>query len=104
MVSRNVAGPARFRRQFAVAGLAIGFTFVASHCERIGAAEAATIGWNQFHGPNGSGVAADDAPAPVEFGPSQHVLWQADVPAGHSSPCIAGNRVFVTAFEADSKQ
>jgi outer membrane protein assembly factor BamB len=59
--------------------------------------------WNQFHGPNGSGVAPDDGTAPVEFGPEKNLLWQADLPPGHSSPCVAGNRVFVTAYEAEPK-
>lgn len=67
------------------------------------AAESRSPAWNQFHGPNGSGVAADDDPAPVEFGVDRHLLWKADLPAGHSSPCVAGQRVFVTAFQADGK-
>jgi outer membrane protein assembly factor BamB len=29
--------------------------------------------WPQFRGPNGSGVAPDDLPGPVRFGPEENV-------------------------------
>jgi outer membrane protein assembly factor BamB len=66
------------------------------------------VSWPQFRGPNGSGIAADAAP-PVEFGPllpaaKQHLLWKQAVPAGHSSPSIWGERVFLTAFDPASKK
>src|SRR5262245_25795084 len=54
--------------------------------------------WPQFRGPGGLAV-ADDTPIPSGFGPDQKVLWKAKVPAGHSSPCIVGGRIFVTGFE-----
>jgi len=54
--------------------------------------------WAQFRGPGGLGV-ADDTPIPVAFGPDAKVLWKTKLPAGHSSPCIFGERVFVTGFE-----
>jgi outer membrane protein assembly factor BamB len=68
------------------------------------AAETGAASWNQFHGPNGSGVALGDGAAPVEFGPDRNMLWRADLPVGHSSPCVAGGRVFVTGYEAEGKQ
>lgn len=54
--------------------------------------------WPQFRGPNGSGI-ADDAKPPVTFGPEQNVKWKVPVPSGASSPVIAGNRLFLTAFD-----
>lgn len=54
--------------------------------------------WPQFRGPGGLAV-ADDTPIPTAFGPDAKVLWKAKLPAGHSSPCIAGGLVFVTGFE-----
>lgn len=54
--------------------------------------------WNQFRGPNGQGVAQADR-IPVQFGPDSNVLWKTAVPAGHSSPVVWGDRVFLTAFE-----
>ena len=54
--------------------------------------------WPQFRGPGGLAVAAD-APIPTRFGPEQGVLWKAAVPAGHSSPCLVDDRIFVAGFE-----
>lgn len=54
--------------------------------------------WAQFRGPGGLCV-ADDTPIPTDFGPGQRELWKARVPAGHSSPCIVGERIFLTGFE-----
>jgi outer membrane protein assembly factor BamB len=54
--------------------------------------------WAQFRGPGGRAV-ADDTPIPTDFGPDKRVLWKATLPAGHSSPCIAGGRIFLTGFE-----
>jgi outer membrane protein assembly factor BamB len=56
--------------------------------------------WPQFRGPNSSGVAAADAAPPVEFGASKRLLWKQALPAGHSSPAVWGDRIFVTAFDA----
>jgi outer membrane protein assembly factor BamB len=59
---------------------------------------AAPINWPQFHGPNSSGVAENDKP-PIEFGPDTNLLWKVEVPAGLSSPCVWGDRIFLTAAE-----
>jgi outer membrane protein assembly factor BamB len=77
---------------------------VALGWSRLRAAETLTASWNQFHGPNGSGVAAGDSAAPVEFGPDRNMLWRAELPVGHSSPCVAGGRVFVTGYEDEGEQ
>jgi outer membrane protein assembly factor BamB len=67
------------------------------------ALSAATPQWPQFRGPNGSGLAPDDKPAPVSFGPDQKVLWRTPLPSGYSSPCIWGDRIFLTAVKEDTK-
>jgi len=54
--------------------------------------------WNQFRGPNGQGAAPADR-IPVPFSPEENVLWKAVVPAGHSSPVVWNNRIFLTASE-----
>ncbi len=59
-----------------------------------------TAQWPQFRGPNSSGVAAARN-LPVEFGPGKNVVWKTDIPAGHSSPVIAGDRIFLTAAEGE---
>ena len=60
--------------------------------------------WPQFRGPNSSGIAAPDAAPPVEFAPSKRLLWKQPLPLGHSSPAVWGNRVFLTAFDPQSRK
>src|SRR6266478_2614112 len=55
--------------------------------------------WPQFRGANAAGVSAEDRPLPVEFGPAKACLWKTALPIGHSSPCIWGDRIFLTAFD-----
>jgi len=58
-------------------------------------AGAEVASWNQFRGPNGSGVARGCRP-PVKID-ARHVAWKTPVPPGLSSPVLAGNRIFLTA-------
>jgi outer membrane protein assembly factor BamB len=62
------------------------------------------VHWPQFHGPAGSGVAAEGRGVPRDFGPDKNVLWKTPLPRGHSSPCIWGNRIFVTGCAKDAKK
>jgi outer membrane protein assembly factor BamB len=57
--------------------------------------------WPQFRGPDGSGLCPSCGPLPTEFGPKANVLWKTDLPAGKSSPVLAGDRIFLTASEGD---
>jgi len=65
--------------------------------------EQVKVNWNQFRGPNGQGVAKSDRIA-VNFSPESNVLWKTVVDAGHSSPVIWNNRIFLTASEPANKQ
>jgi outer membrane protein assembly factor BamB len=56
--------------------------------------------WSQFRGPNGSGVSATTG-LPETFGPAKNVIWKTVLPAGHSSPVLTSDRVFVTAHDKD---
>jgi outer membrane protein assembly factor BamB len=67
-------------------------------------ADDARARWPQFRGPGGAGVADGAQPVPVEFGPSQNVLWKTALPAGHSSPVVWGDRIFVTGFLETEKR
>lgn len=60
--------------------------------------------WPQFRGPGSTGIAASDAAPPVEFDPSKRLLWKRPLPLGHSSPVVWGDRVFVNAFDPESKK
>lgn len=59
-----------------------------------------TIGanWPQFRGPNAQGVSSERG-LPVDFGPTTNLLWKTALPPGHSSPCVWGGRLFLTAFK-----
>ncbi|MBI3678844.1 MAG: PQQ-binding-like beta-propeller repeat protein [Acidobacteria bacterium] len=56
--------------------------------------------WLQFRGPNAAGV-SNNRNLPVEFGPDKNVVWKTALPPGHSSPVLAGDRIFLTAFEGN---
>jgi len=58
---------------------------------------AAGDSWPQFRGPNGSGRPSVDAPLPSEIGPTKNFIWSTELPGGHSSPVIVGERIFLTA-------
>jgi outer membrane protein assembly factor BamB len=58
--------------------------------------------WPQYRGPGGSGIAVDSDKAPVEFGPTKHLLWKTDIPSGHSSPAVWGDRIFLSTFDKNS--
>lgn len=57
--------------------------------------------WNRFRGPNGSGVSSARN-LPTAFGPAQNLIWRLDLPPGHSSPIIQGDRIYLTAFRGES--
>jgi outer membrane protein assembly factor BamB len=56
--------------------------------------------WSQFRGPNGTGVSATTG-LPTEFGPTKNVIWKTELPAGHSSPVLTRDRIFVTAHDKE---
>ena len=57
--------------------------------------------WTQFRGPNGTGV-SNTTGLPTEFGPNKNVIWKTTLPAGHSSPVLTRDRIFVTAHDANA--
>jgi outer membrane protein assembly factor BamB len=60
------------------------------------AGRAEDLGWPQFRGPGGAGV-ADQASLPERWSTTENVVWVVDLPGrGWSSPIIVGDRVFVT--------
>ncbi len=63
---------------------------------------AADGNWPQFRGPSGRGVTTDARPLPVDFGPTSNLAWKVRLPRGCSSPCVWGDRVFVTGFDSMS--
>ena len=60
--------------------------------------------WPQFRGVNASGVAAPDARPPTKIGPTENVRWSVDVPWSPSSPCVWGERIFLTTIHEGELQ
>jgi len=64
---------------------------------------AQTLNWPQFRGINCSGIGAENAKPPVEFN-EQNLIWKTELPAGHSSPCIWGDNIFITGCVEDENR
>ena len=58
--------------------------------------------WPQFRGPNGRGVGIAHS-LPAEIGPDKNVIWRTPLPAGHSSPIITGDLIFITAADGGTR-
>jgi outer membrane protein assembly factor BamB len=65
-------------------------------CSLLSPVEIGAADWPRFRGPNGSGV-SEARNLPVEFGPKRNLAWKVNVPAGVSSPILAGGRLYLTA-------
>ncbi len=42
---------------------------------------------------------SDQAPLPGDLGDGQILVWKAGLPAGHSTPCVTADRIFLSLFE-----
>ena len=51
-----------------------------------------------------SGIAADKQPLPDEFETREQLLWKQELLPGNSTPCVYGNSIFLTTYDADKKQ
>ncbi len=60
------------------------------------------VHWPQFRGHNSSGIVEGKAP-PISFGPGKNEIWNMPVAPGHSSPCIAGDFIFLTTFNRSER-
>jgi outer membrane protein assembly factor BamB len=59
--------------------------------------------WPQFRGPDGSGVASENARPPIKF-EGKNLKWETDLPVGFSSPVIWDNKIFLTGYLEDKKE
>lgn len=55
--------------------------------------------WPQFRGPHGAARSTSAAGLPSEIGPDKNVVWKVPLPAGHSSPIVFGEHVYLTTIE-----
>src|SRR5215467_10776210 len=81
-------------------GAVRGSLFVGALLLATAASGAEKLDWPQFRGPNG--CARVEKAGPVEFGSEKNVEWSTPMPAGHSSPCVGGNRVFLTGADREA--
>ncbi len=65
----------------------------------LAAADDRQLAWPRFRGPNGSGIANQGEKPPIEFGPEKNLKWKTSVPAGLSSPIVAGELLVIAAFD-----
>lgn len=66
-------------------------------CALTAVAIAEQVHWNQFRGPNGSGV-AETFLSPLHFDGARPA-WKTPLPPGKSSPVLWADRIFITAIE-----
>ncbi|MCY2962162.1 MAG: PQQ-binding-like beta-propeller repeat protein, partial [Planctomycetota bacterium] len=59
--------------------------------------------WPQFRGPGGNGVAVSKGTLPTEIGPQKNVVWKTELPPGHSSPVVVGDRIYLTGIRDKQK-
>ncbi len=60
--------------------------------------------WSQFRGPGGRGIATGSKPLPVEFDADTNVVWRTPLAPGNSSPCVYGDRIFVTGHAENERE
>ncbi len=88
---------ARLRNQWAYTGPSMSLKLLVVLVLSASAAAAPHDEWSRFRGPNGSGI-SEASNLPVEFGPETNLIWKLDLPQGHSSPILHGDRIYLTAF------
>lgn len=52
--------------------------------------------WPQWRGPGSQGISIEKQ-LPTEWAADRNIAWKTELPGGHSSPIVWGNRIFVTA-------
>ena len=63
-----------------------------------------TNNWPRFRGINGSGVAYPGEDPPIDLESVNNILWKIPLISGASSPCIWGDKIFITGFDKDKQQ
>jgi outer membrane protein assembly factor BamB len=57
--------------------------------------------WPQFRGPGGRAIAPDEQTLPATFGAATNLVWKTPLAPGHSSPILAGDRIFLSVVEQE---
>ena len=68
-------------------------------------AKAAATDWPWWRGPNLDNIAPAGQKPPTAWGADKNILWKTKLPgSGHSSPCVAGSSIYITAGEKTKEQ
>jgi outer membrane protein assembly factor BamB len=51
--------------------------------------------WPQWRGPQGRGISSETS-LPTEWAADRNIAWKTELPHGHSSPIVWGDRIFLT--------
>lgn len=78
--------------------LAVAFGSIAAQVAAHAAAQEASYFRHDY------GVAKDQQPLPADFSKDAKQLWRTPLAPGHSTPCVCGDSIFVTTYEADKKE
>lgn len=79
---------------FFLRSLVLGFVLMISSV-------ASADNWPQWRGPNNDGHSAEKG-LPTEWGPDKNVAWKFKMPGhGSSTPCIWGDKIFLTSLNGD---
>jgi outer membrane protein assembly factor BamB len=89
--------------RFLFALVAVAFPFI-SPLTWAGETKIPELHWPQFRGPDGLGIAAERGKFPVRFGPDTNLVWKTSLPPGNSSPCLCGERIFLTGFQKQKQE
>ncbi len=60
--------------------------------------ESVEADWAQFRGAGGRGISLAEGPLPTLESLEKELAWKVKVPAGHSSPILVGECVYLTSF------
>ena len=60
--------------------------------------------WDQFRGPNATGVSKDSKNLPVNFSTTENVVWKKTLGTGIACPIISGGRCIETAVTGKKGQ
>ena len=72
-------------------------SLLAGFLAALASAPAVAGNWPQWRGPHNDGHSPDTG-IPAEWGPTKNVVWKAPMPGpGASTPCVWGDRMFMTA-------
>ena len=55
--------------------------------------------WPQFRGPHGSGISPEARGLPIQWSPTENIVWKTALPGyGASSPIVLGERAYLTCY------